>query len=237
MKLFCIPYAGASAAIYKSWIPYASDVDIMPLELPGRGYRYSEPLVNSVTELAEDLLPRITRETGQDEPYALFGHSMGAWVAYECALLLQEKSHSLSHLYISGQTAPHKKNRISQARLDDAELMRFIASLEGMTTETIESELWQEIFLPIFRADVVAADEYLPRLDSRRLACPITVMNGEHDTSSCLNASEWRSYTNSKFESYMFPGGHLYLRQHMQRILAVMEHQRIGVGGGMRGEC
>ncbi|GFN33212.1 thioesterase II family protein [Paenibacillus xylaniclasticus] len=237
MKLFCIPYAGASAVIYKSWIPYANTIEIVPMELPGRGYRYSEPFMNSITELAEDLFVRIAKETEQDEPYALFGHSMGAWIAYECAHLVQAHKNSISHLYISGQTAPHRKSRLSNAALDDVELSRAVAALEGIAPETVESDLWKEMFLPIFRADFTATDEYSPRFDSQRLSCPITVMNGEQDTSSSLNASEWKSYTESTFASYRFPGGHLYLRQQMKRILAVIEQQWNGGGGGLHSEC
>src|SRR5580693_7148326 len=102
LRLFCFPYAGGSAAVYREWARYLpSPVEVVPIEYPGRGGRLSEPAFKVLPELLEALHPEIVPLL--DIPFAFFGHSMGASVAFELSRILRKQNGILpKHLFVSG---------------------------------------------------------------------------------------------------------------------------------------
>ena len=109
IRLFCVPYAGGSALVYKPWIAdfQRQGIELIPLEMKGRGSRITESFYADFEEAKEDLLQMIYQYLEEsDHPFAFLGHSMGSLLAYELALSVSEKGFIPSHLFLSGGQPP-----------------------------------------------------------------------------------------------------------------------------------
>ncbi|MCU0287008.1 MAG: thioesterase domain-containing protein, partial [Acidobacteria bacterium] len=106
-KLFCLPYAGGSAAIYNKWRPYLDKrIELVPLDLAGRGRRIYDPLYDSIAEAVEDIYNMIEKQL-EDVPYSFFGHSMGGIMVYELAQKIRNLQRPQPiHIFIAGRGAP-----------------------------------------------------------------------------------------------------------------------------------
>jgi medium-chain acyl-[acyl-carrier-protein] hydrolase len=213
LRLFCFPYAGGGAQIFRSWpdkLPEA--VEVCAIQLPGRGPRMMDKpfkrMPALVSALTDQLLPLF------DKPFALFGHSMGALISFEVARRLQSK-HAVEplHLFVSGLGAPHVPSREHPLHdLPEAELLKALKRLNGTPKELLESDDLMQLLLPTLRADFSVCETYTYRNGSI-LNCPITAFGGLKD--SRLNQKKleaWRLQTSSSFSIRMFPGDHFFLR-------------------------
>lgn len=127
--LFCIPYAGASAFIYRHWNNRIPDTVCIPLELKGRGSRWSEPFYTGFEEAIEDLLSTITPYLSPANRIGLFGHSMGALLAYELALAVQAQGKEIDRLFLSGRSCPQlDSNKEADHLLEDDLFVKKITS-------------------------------------------------------------------------------------------------------------
>jgi len=220
LRLFCFPYAGGGAAIYRLWpqsLP--SEVEACMAQLPGRGTRLrEEPFTNLdalVAAVAEAIAPLL------DKPFALFGHSMGAMISFELARRLREQGQPQpSHLFISGRRAPQLPNDdpISY-NLPDAELGQELLRLNGTPKEVLEHPELMELMLPLLRADfsVVETYDYRPGVP---LDCPLTVFGGLRDAEvSREQLDAWREQTTGEFALRMLPGDHFFLNDAQAQTL------------------
>ena len=212
LRLFCFPYAGGGAPIFRSWpdkLPAA--VEVCAIQLPGRGPRMMDKpfkrMPALVSALTDGLLPFF------DKPFAFFGHSMGAWISFEVARRLQSK-HSLEplHLFVSGAGAPHMPSREHPIHdLPEDELREALKRLNGTPKELLENDDLMQLLLPTLRADFSVCETYVYRNGSL-LNCPITAFSGLQDRRlyrSDLKA--WDAQTNSSLSIKMFPGDHFFL--------------------------
>ncbi|MBL1077155.1 thioesterase [Nocardia sp. 2] len=212
--LVCFPPGGGSITAYRPLAQrFATGTAIFAVQYPGRQDRLGEPALTEFTALADhtarDLLrwPATTR-------IALFGHSMGATVAYETARRLDTAGRTPSHLFVSGRPTPSfdETGRVHEG--DDntliAELERLAndpAALAVLRTEPALAEL----VLPAVRADYRAVETYR-HTPTAPLRCPITALVSTDDpTTTVAQAGEWRDFTTAGFESAVFPGRHFYL--------------------------
>src|SRR4051812_533170 len=113
MKIFCLPYAGGSAVIYKEWIPFfPADLKMTGIEYAGHGNRSNQPLYKDVEEAITDVYNIILKQISDGLPYAIFGHSMGAMLAFEVVKKLRTNNQQLPvHIFFSGRGAPHIKSK------------------------------------------------------------------------------------------------------------------------------
>lgn len=225
-RLLCLPHAGGSASYFfpvsKAMSP---GVDVLAVQYPGRQDRRTEPSIESIAELA-DLLTDIV-EPWTDKPLTLFGHSMGASVAFELALRLEARGIVPHGLFVSGRRAPsaYRDERLHQA--DDATLLAEIASLEGTSSQLMADVEVQRMVLPSIRSDYKAAETYRYE-PGRKLAVPIHALIGAADPKATVDeVRPWSGCTEGPFELEVFPGGHFYLSAHaptvIDRILAHLQ--------------
>lgn len=212
MRLFCFPYAGGSAMVFQRWHRlFPESIEICPIQYPGRGNRLREkpftnarPLAQEVTEALTDVL---------DLPYAFFGHSMGALIAFEVARGLRRKQKPLPrHLFVSSVRAPQYRNR-DQLSFDmpDAEFIDELRSLNGTPNEVLENSELMALMMPMLRADFSVAQTY-EFVEETPLSLPISVYGGENDVSvSATELEGWRGQTAGPFSLEMFNGDHFYL--------------------------
>jgi len=224
-RLFCFPYAGGSASIYRLWGERTANLEVCAVELPGRGLRLSEQLYTGMEPLTEAMLKAI--EPMLDKPFAFFGHSMGALIAFEVARLLKRTClRQPTQLFLSGHGAPHiRSDKKPVHLLEEKEFVERLKTLNGTPLEVLQNEELMEFVGPIIRADFAITETYSFRA-GEVLDCPITVFNGVHDADvSFYDLAQWRSYTYGAFQTSLFPGDHFYLHGHYDKLCRLIEQQ------------
>lgn len=217
--LFCFPYAGGTAQIYQGWKRYlSSSIELIPIELAGRGRRFLEPHYESFHAMVEDV-QKVVSTYLDGRPYFFFGHSMGSLIAYEVAIRLRELEKDLpTHMFLSGRAAPHHSSSFTYHLLSDEELKKEIFSFGGTPEEYLQDPDFLSIFLPMIRSDLKAVDTYSPSLPVPPLLCRFTILNGKQDELVQGKIEGWCSYTQSQIEYIDFEGGHFYLHDYRKEI-------------------
>jgi len=212
-RLIFFPYAGRSALAFQSWKKHMpSMVEMAAVELPGRGRRRNESSFNSIQPLVAkiflDILPLL------DKPFAFFGHSMGALIAFEMARYLRHHTgRSPIHLFLSGREAPHLVDEEPpKFSLPDSEFLEEIYKMGGTPKELIENPSLMEICLPILRSDFQLCETYVHH-EEPPLSCPITVFGGVQDTISRQKLVAWKEHTSQSCSVKMLPGGHFFINE------------------------
>lgn len=212
LTLFCLPHGGAGASAYRPWSAHLpAHVELVPVQLPGRETRFAEPPACSTDDVVDALLGPLLARTGDD--YALFGHSLGALLAYELAHAATTAGRPPAHLFVSGHPAPHlpRPAGVVVHELPDEELMSYVASQNGTPATLLQYPDLMRSLLPTLRADFQICETY--RYSARSpLPHPITAIGGAEDpNASPKDLLAWRELTTGHFTSRLFPGGHFYL--------------------------
>lgn len=222
VTLFCIPFAGGNAYSYRPLqqrMPPA--IKVVQLELPGRGRRSNEARVTCMHAMALDLVQTI--RPSLDQPYAFFGHSMGALAAYlMTSRLIEEQLPLPLHLFVSGKGPPQRIIKESQWHtLPLEELKRRLAGLGGSPAAVLDDKELLDYFAPIIRDDIRAVAEYRHKSASP-LHVPITVMIGTAESTTRAEALEWSEMTTSECRVLEYEGGHFFLFDHLDEICTLI---------------
>ncbi len=223
LKLICLPFAGGSSVAYREWgrlLP--ESVETIALEIPGRGQRLMEPLVTHLPDLVKQIAENIQGEL--DRPYAFFGHSMGATLAYELSHHLAARyNNEPAFLFLSGRSAPHLNDREEPIhQLSDEDFWEKIRSFEGTPPEILQHKELMELLLPIIRADFKMVETYVHQ-SRPPLNIPMTILGGLEDESTPReHLDAWQGYTTASFSVRMFPGGHFFLQKYTAQILELI---------------
>ncbi|MGW0936760.1 thioesterase II family protein [Streptomyces sp. NPDC002666] len=177
-RLFCLPYSGCGASMYRKWPRFLGDVEIVPVQPPGRENRFREEPYKTYEALADDLVEVLLPYL--DRPFGLFGHCGSALPGYETAVRLQERGYPApARLFVSSQIAPHDGPHGRFLEMTDAELAdevhTLIVELGGKPRPDLV-----ELSLEILRADVETNKRYHPAAPVR-LPCPITALGWDQD--------------------------------------------------------
>lgn len=223
LRLFCLPYSGASAMLYARWKRHLpSWIEVCPVELPGRGRRFAENLQTDLCALASQLADEIAARL--DQPYAIFGHSLGGLLAFELAHALRERGLPMPQaLFASAASAPARRDshRELAEEQSDAQLIERMRRLGGTPESVFADEEMLRLTLPVMRADFLLCGLY----DYRRrppLACPIHVFGGKADRLSVESLSAWQDETSAGFSLEMLDGGHFFLNTGEARLLELL---------------
>ena len=212
VRLLCFPHAGGSPTAFNSWREKLPEhVEVWALQLPGRGRRLLEVPPTNIGQIVE-ALSKAFQPFG-DVPTALFGHSLGAWIAFEFARQLQSKLLPLLHLFVSAQSAPHLPNPEAPVRnLPDREFISEVRRrYAGLPEEILRDEEMMTLFLPALRADFTMMETYR-YIDGPLLECPISCLGGrEDDTIGVDGLAAWQDRACSAFSLKMFRGGHFFI--------------------------
>jgi surfactin synthase thioesterase subunit len=222
LTLFCLPYAGGSAAAYLPWQRLQPvGLLIKPVELPGHGRRLDEEPVDDL----DALVARLATELAGQLParYALFGHSLGALIGFELThTFARQGLPSPQALFVSASSAPSRRDDaryLALAATDHALLKDELRRLGGTPEELLDNEELMALMLPIVAADFRLCASFAKR-DRPQLSCPLHVFGGEHDTSVPAAAlAAWQRETRGSFSVERFDGGHFYLQRHAETLL------------------
>lgn len=220
VRLFCLPYAGGGASIYHQWgalLP--PEVELYPVQLPGREKRWQEAAYTQLPELipplAQGLLPYL------DKPFALFGHSMGALIGFELTRYLRRNHLPLPlRLFISAHRAPHlpySQERVH--KLSHEEMLTRLEKLGTVSQELLANEEVMQFYVPLLQADFSICERYVYQ-EEAPLACPIAVFGGLLDERvSSQELAAWDQQSGGVLERQMFPGDHFFLQTSQDQLL------------------
>jgi len=215
VTLICLPFAGAGASFFRSWPEHARGaIDVRAVQLPGREELIDEEPFADVATAAKAIAADLAATLPPAAPVALFGHSLGAVLAYELAHLLNAAGdRELRGLFVSGSPAPAQGRKQHASGLSDDEFLARVAEFAGYRHEALDDPEMREMVLPALRADVRMHEEYVPGHD-RSLGVPITVLRGaDDDLVSAADAGGWNSVGSHGVEVIELPGGHMYLTE------------------------
>lgn len=235
LRLFCLPCAGASATMYLRWrrqLP--AWIEVLPMELPGRGERLGEPLLDDFETQVDRLCEEYAGQMRGD--FALFGHSMGALLAYGVAARLRDLGKPQPKmLFVSGSAAPSMRDSDRLAGLDnDKALISDLRQQGGTPDAVFESPELLRLTL-----DVLAADYRLCRSFRYRNGVlfdyPVIALAGLADEIETVRLEAWRFEAEGGFTLSWFEGGHFFIQQQERQVLEAIEQSLISTakGGGL----
>lgn len=222
VKLLVLPCAGASATMYlrwRRWLP--AWVQLLPVELPGRGGRLDEPCVEDYERLVAQLCDEHAGTMRGD--YVLFGHSMGAMLAHGIARRQRELGRPApSLLFASGSPAPsqHDPKRF-EGKDDDASLIADMRKQGGTPEEVYACEELMRLTLDTLRADYRACASFRYGAPAS-LPFPLHVFAGSDDDIAGQRIEAWRQEAAGAFSLDWFDGGHFFVRQREPEVLAAL---------------
>ncbi|WP_280501797.1 thioesterase II family protein [Nocardia farcinica] len=223
--LVCFPPGGGSATAYRNLADRVGPgIAVLALQYPARQDRLGEPAVTDLHELADRIAEELLAQP-EVANLSLFGHSMGATVAYETARRLESAGRTVARLFVSGRPAPSfvETRRLHLGSDEDliADLERLAADPAPIAVLRTEPGL-AEIVLPAQRGDYQAVETYARR-SSEPLRCPVTALVSTGDpTMSVEQADEWADFTAAAFRRETFPGGHFYLDERPDEVAALV---------------
>ena len=224
-RLICFPHAGGPAAAYRPWAPLVpDDVELVAIELPARWTRIAEPALRSIEAIVDALEPELVPLT--TDRYALFGHSMGAIVAFELARRLRALGlPPPSRLIVSAARAPHLPREPDIHHLPEPQFLDGVVGYGGMPAAVLDEPGLLEMVLPSLRGDFTAIERWRYR-PGPPLEVPISAFGGTEDpTVDRAQLAAWGEHTRAGFEAQQLPGDHFYLddrRAELVQILATL---------------
>ena len=224
IALLCFPCGGASAAMYERWRFRAPrGIEVVPIELPGRGARAAEPFSTDFDALVEQLCLEHARVL--ERPYALFGHSMGGLLAYGMAACMHRRHRRLPvMLFASASPGPSTDCWRFPGRDNDDALIRDLRHFGGAPEEVFTCPEMLRAALHALGADYVICNSFCYR-GPARLPVPLRVLAGRDDEIKLQQLAVWREETLASFALHWFNGGHFYLRPQEGALLRLIEKE------------
>jgi medium-chain acyl-[acyl-carrier-protein] hydrolase len=215
VRLFCLPYAGGGVSAFRGWADLLPQVEVAPIQLPGRESRIGESPVVDLDALTDAVVPYT------DRPYAVFGHSFGARLGFElCRRLRAGAAPAPVWLFASGCQAPQLPPLHPPASvLGDDELIARLTALGGTPPEVLADPELRDLALPALRADLTYVDAYVYQAEPP-LDCPITVFGGDQDPETRPDGLfGWGEHTTGAFAVRTLPGDHFFLHSARRQLL------------------
>jgi surfactin synthase thioesterase subunit len=228
IALLCAPFAGAGPSFFHPWRALCADRwRVVPVELPGRERRILETPYRNVVEAARGSVDEIVAELGAGARTVLFGHSLGAVLAYELVHLLSTREVHVERLVVSGSPGPWTQRERRATGLADDEFLERVEEFAGFRHEALDHPEMRDMILPVLQADCEMHENYLPSTDEP-VSVPICSLRGSSDgLVSAEQAQEWQKATTAEFSYAEFPGDHMYVVDRAREVLDVIEAEAV----------
>ncbi|WP_200931399.1 thioesterase II family protein [Frankia sp. R43] len=224
VPVICLPHAGAGASFFWPWQHRCPDLDLVPVQLPGREERIDEEPPTDLRATVDTVVADLVRGVlGRCTQVALFGHSLGAVLAYEVARRIEARAGGrVTRLFVSGSPAPDAMRERHATGLSDDDFLARVEEFAGFRHEAFDIPELREMLLPTIRADVELHESYVP-LPGPRLRAPITCLRGHDDALvAAADTAGWWEASESGCETVELPGGHMYLADDPSALLRIM---------------
>ncbi|WP_123678835.1 thioesterase II family protein [Couchioplanes caeruleus] len=222
--LLCVPFAGAGSSFFHPWRELAAGRwRVTSVDLPGRERRILEEPFRNVVEAARGVIDDIVADLGPRTPTVLFGHSLGAVLAYELVHLLTARGVPVERLIVSGSPGPWTQRERRAAGLPDGEFLARVEEFAGFRHEALDHPEMRELILPALQADCEMHEAYVPSVDEP-VSVPVCSLRGDSDgLVTAAEARQWQTATTGDFSYVEFPGDHMYLVDQGREILDIIE--------------
>ncbi len=225
LRLFCLPYAGGSASIYRGWFDMVpADIDLCPIQLPGREARFAESLIDDPQTLLDELHQAV--QPWLDRPFVLLGYSMGGLIAHALARRLQTSGGPTpQRLVVAACSSPDHSTGVDPDQMSDAEFAAYVRTLGGTPEAVFEHAELLELLLPLLKADFrlvrrLRAAAQIPSDTVRRLDCPITALAAHGDAHATpQQVARWADFTQGGAHVTSIPGEHFALWQQPRLLM------------------
>lgn len=229
-SLFCVPYAGGNEGVFRRWLPYLPDhVEVFGLGRPGLGSRVLEAPLRDFEALIQDAATELLRQAGSI--YFLFGHSLGALIAFEIARTIEMFGAPLpTRLIVSGAQAPpnRKTQQESTHQLPMQDFLQRIRELKGTPPEVVEDPKLIELLLPGLRTDFRFVEEYVYN-PGPPISVPIDVIGGAQDGDlSPEDLNGWAALTRNACSVSVMEGGHFFLHENCEGLFDLLRARLSG---------
>lgn len=218
-RLYCFPYAGSGASIFKKWSGlFPKEIEVLAVQLPGREDRLLEEPYKNLSILINDLKENINLS----KPVGFFGHSMGALIAYELTKVMSEQIKSPDILFLSGCPSPTKDENYKNKKIyesNEATLIEELRLLNGTPPELLETPELLKLYIPILRADFSICDTYVYQ-NNYSLDCPLSVFGGTNDPRvSYSDLLAWERMCSGSFNFKIFDGDHFFIKDNYRELV------------------
>lgn len=233
LRLFCFPYAGGGASVYRLWPQELPEqIEVCAMQPPGRESRWRETPHRRIESMAAEAAEAIRQRL--DVPFAFFGHSMGAALAFEVTRRLVRSARGggpvPEHLFVSGRRSPRITDDDEPVHsLPREQFIESIRGYSGTPEEVLQNAELMELVEPLLRADFEVSEtyEYVPEPSGTAVGgVPITALGGVGDEDvSEEELDAWRQETSGPFRRLMFDGGHFFLTERRPEVISVVRRE------------
>ncbi len=223
IKLFCFPYAGGSSFFYYKWKNKLKNINVIPIEYPGRGSKMSEELLGDMDALVTNIYSEYIDDFSGS--YAFFGHSLGAQVSFDLLHLIKQNAKQLpQQLFISGRKSPEKSGGDINYLLPDNELLINLQQLGGRVEHLLNDDELRQLYLPVLKADLDISQHCITARTQNptKLDVPFAILAGKNDEmDSFENMKDWELLT-EKCTFHILDGGHFFVEDSEQEVLDII---------------
>ena len=224
--LICFPYAGGGASFFKDWQKFLPDVKVCPLQMPGREERFCDELYTDSDKLVRDIFE--VMEIYKEHDIYLYGHSMGAKIAYSLAAMSEAAGMDIKGIIVSGCSAPHTPDYNPIGNLPDKEFRKALGEYNSTPEEILKDDGLFAMFEPMLRADFCLSEGFT--FEKVKLKCPISCLCGTDDKDARRDdAKAWNEYTD-RFEWNLFDGTHFFITENKEAVLDCISQSIIAFG-------
>jgi surfactin synthase thioesterase subunit len=219
-KIFLLHHAGGDKYAYRTLQQeLSSHYDTIALEIPGRGDRYAEPLLQDMHSVVDDLYVQIIQEIGGAD-FALLGVSMGALKAFLLThRFYQDKRPIPQHLFLaSRKSILGYRSHADIASLQTSDFWNGVAKYGGISKQLLAQPELLALYEPILRADFQVLENFYDH-DFTPLPVPASILIGRDDSITLEDIVPWQSYFTPTIETHIFEGGHFFVYEQVQSIV------------------
>jgi medium-chain acyl-[acyl-carrier-protein] hydrolase len=228
VRIICFSSAGGSAFQFRQWDSHASGrSEFLGIQIPGHDERFREPLLRRADAIIENIGPSLLGVS--DRPFVLFGHSLGALLAFEFARWARRQGAAgPMRLIVASRSSPRVKPEYAPVHeLPEQDFMRVLRLYGGTTDSILENQEVMRHFVPIIRADLEVNRLYSYRREPP-FEFPITAIWGDSDpVTTKAEVEGWCAETNGVFNLMTVPGGHFFFRDRIGEIIKVIEQEAL----------
>ncbi len=226
LRLFCFHHAGGGASVFRQWgemMPQG--IEVCAVQPPGHEHRINEPLFCNMNALITAMVDELPIGSS---PFALFGHSMGAKIAYAFARKLKSiKNREPVQMFLSASRAPHVPEPLQRHQLEDKAFMQQICKLGGTPEAILASQEYMFMLLPVFRADFTIDELYICQED-QFLTCPFTLFRGSKDDEvNDKDLEQWKAHTTGATQLETIEGDHFFFKSQEKKLTDFIARQLV----------
>ncbi|AYZ74220.1 thioesterase [Fusobacterium necrophorum] len=225
LKLLLLPYAGGSALFYAHWEKYLKEnIEIIPIEFPGRGLRFKEKPCDKISDLIVSIWDTVEREI-KNQRYVIFGYCVGTIVLYELFRLIRKNELTEpEHCFICAYSPPNLiKNVVDEKNMSEEELLLEWCTKSQISRELLEEKSYLKILYDIWKLDRKMVNNYIFKGDIELFNCNITLISGDEDFASCQKDIEcWKDFTRGSVENVVVRGAHDFLKTNERSVVKII---------------